>query len=49
MLDLGGLDIILEVVWLKDLGKVVMDWGEMTMNFLHHSKPVQLRGRLLMS
>lgn len=45
VLDLGGLDIILGMAWLKGLGKVVMDWNELAMNFLFHGKPVQLEGQ----
>jgi len=44
VLELGGLDLILGVAWLKGLGKVVMDWKEMTMDFLYHGEPTHLRG-----
>jgi len=44
VLELGGLDLILGVAWLKGLGKVVMDWEEMTMDFIYHGEPKHLRG-----
>lgn len=37
-LGLGGLDIILGVVWLETLGKVTMDWKDMSMVFNHRGK-----------
>lgn len=46
VLDLGSLDVMLGLYWLNELGKVVMDRGEMTMKFLHQGEPVQLRGQI---
>ncbi|RDX87046.1 hypothetical protein CR513_31543, partial [Mucuna pruriens] len=43
ILDLVDLDMILGVAWLKDLGKVVMGWKEMTMNFLLKGNLEQLK------
>lgn len=33
ILELGGIDLILGVGWSETLGKVIMDWKEMTMTF----------------
>lgn len=44
VLDLGGMDIILGVAWLRSLGKITMDYWEMTMSFLFQDRPVLLRG-----
>ncbi|CAJ2637620.1 unnamed protein product [Trifolium pratense] len=44
VLGLGGLDIVLGVSWLSTLGKVVMDWKDLTMQFNHKGEVVTLRG-----
>jgi hypothetical protein len=44
VLELGGLDVILGVSWLSTLGKVVMDWKDLTMQFLHQGEMVTLQG-----
>lgn len=44
ILDLGGVGIILGVAWLRSLGKVTMDYGEMTMSFLFQGRPMVLCG-----
>ncbi|XP_073225578.1 uncharacterized protein [Cicer arietinum] len=44
VLGLTRADLILGVVWLETLGKVIMDWKEMSMLFNHGRRPVQLRG-----
>lgn len=44
VLDLRGMDIILEVAWLQSLGKIIMDYREMTMSFTLQDKPVLLCG-----
>jgi len=46
VLELGGLDLILGVAWLKGLEKVVMDWKEMTMDFIYLVKTIHLHGLL---
>ncbi|CAJ2636500.1 unnamed protein product [Trifolium pratense] len=44
VLELGGMDMVLGVAWLSTLGKVVMDWKAMTMQFSVKDKEVQLQG-----
>ncbi|PNY13662.1 retrotransposon-related protein [Trifolium pratense] len=44
VLELGGMDMVLGVSWLSTLGKVVMDWKAMTMQFTSNDKEVQLQG-----
>lgn len=44
VLELGGLDIVLGVSWLSTLGKVIMDWKNLTMQFLHEGEMVTLQG-----
>lgn len=38
----GGIDVILGVVWLETSGTITMDWKAMFMKFVHEGKPVQL-------
>ncbi|XP_050915219.1 uncharacterized protein LOC127130207 [Lathyrus oleraceus] len=45
VLELGGVDLILGVVWLETLGKVTMDWKEMSMVFNHKGSMVKLLGQ----
>ncbi|MCH85549.1 transposon Tf2-1 polyprotein, partial [Trifolium medium] len=45
VLDLGGLDVILGVSWLSTLGKVIMDWKALSMQFWHEGRPVVLQGQ----
>ncbi|GAU45146.1 hypothetical protein TSUD_253790 [Trifolium subterraneum] len=45
VLDLGGLDVILGVSWLCTLGKVIMDWKTLNMQFVHQGKSVVLQGQ----
>lgn len=45
VLDLGGLDVVLGVSWLSTLGKVVMDWKALSMQFWHKDELVVLQGR----
>ncbi|KAI5420541.1 hypothetical protein KIW84_044369 [Lathyrus oleraceus] len=45
VLELGGMDLILGVVWLETLGKVTMDWKEMSMVFNHKGSKVKLLGQ----
>jgi len=44
VLELGGLDVILGVAWLKGFGKVMVDWKEMTMEFLYLGRTIHLQG-----
>ncbi|XP_057429427.1 uncharacterized protein LOC130722640 [Lotus japonicus] len=44
VLELGGLDMVLGVSWLSTLGKVVMDWKLLTMQFVHGNQVVKLQG-----
>lgn len=44
MFELGGVDIILGVEWLAKLGKVMLNWGEMTMVYSQEGKKVKIRG-----
>ncbi|XP_050914793.1 uncharacterized protein LOC127129699 [Lathyrus oleraceus] len=45
VLELGGVYLILGVVWLETLGKVTMDWKEMSMVFNHKGSMVKLLGQ----
>ncbi|MCH87789.1 RNA-directed DNA polymerase (Reverse transcriptase), partial [Trifolium medium] len=45
VLELGGLDMVLGVAWLSTLGKVVMDWKSMTMQFLQDNHLVKLQSQ----
>jgi uncharacterized membrane protein (Fun14 family) len=38
----GGIDVILGVVWLETSGTITMDWKAVFMKFVHEGKPVQL-------
>ncbi|PNX67467.1 retrotransposon-related protein, partial [Trifolium pratense] len=40
VLELGGMDMVLGVSWLSTLGKVVMDWKAMTMQFSSNNQEV---------
>jgi hypothetical protein len=44
VLELGGLDVVLGVSWLSTLGKVVMDWKDLTMQFLYQGDMITLQG-----
>lgn len=43
IMELGGIDLILGIKWLETLGKVVMDWKEMTMSFVKDGKQIKLK------
>ncbi|MCH81215.1 Ty3/gypsy retrotransposon protein, partial [Trifolium medium] len=45
VLELGGLDVVLGVSGLNTLGKVVMDWSTLTMQFLHNGQLVKLQSQ----
>ncbi|PNX66773.1 hypothetical protein L195_g063208, partial [Trifolium pratense] len=38
VLELRGLDMVLGVSWLSTLGKVVMDWKTLSMQFMHENQ-----------
>lgn len=42
VMELGGIDLILGIKWLETLGKVIMDWGEMTMTFVKNGELIKL-------
>ncbi|KAJ1378573.1 Aspartic peptidase, active site [Sesbania bispinosa] len=44
VLDMGGLDLILGVAWLRTLGDVTANWETMTMTFASRDKKVELHG-----
>jgi hypothetical protein len=44
VLDLGSMDMVLGVAWLSTLGRVIMDWKAMTMQFSHKGHMVKLQG-----
>ncbi|PNY16937.1 retrotransposon-related protein [Trifolium pratense] len=44
VLELGGMDMVLGVSWLSTLGKVVMDWKALTMQFSCDNRLVKLQG-----
>ncbi|MCH90563.1 peptidase aspartic active site, partial [Trifolium medium] len=45
VLELGGMDMVLGVSWLSTLGKVIMDWKAMTMQFSYDDRVVKLQGQ----
>jgi hypothetical protein len=45
VLDLGGLDVVLGVSWLCTLGKMLMDWQTLTMQFWQKGQSVTLQGQ----
>ncbi|PNY15662.1 retrotransposon-related protein [Trifolium pratense] len=45
VLELGGLDMVLGVAWLSTLGKVVMDWKTLSMQFMQGDQMVKLQGQ----
>jgi hypothetical protein len=44
LFDLGGVDIVLEVDWLRTLGDIIMNWNKHTMSFWHNKEWVTLQG-----
>ncbi|KAJ1412410.1 Aspartic peptidase domain superfamily [Sesbania bispinosa] len=44
ILDMGGLDLILGVAWLRTLGDVTRNWETMTMTFTSQDKDEELHG-----
>ena len=45
VLELGGLDVVLGVSWLSTLGKVVVDWKDLSMQFLYEGKMINLQSQ----
>ncbi|MCH82079.1 enzymatic polyprotein, partial [Trifolium medium] len=45
VLELGGLDMVMGVAWLSTLGKVVMDWKSLSMQFVYDNQLVKLQGQ----
>jgi hypothetical protein len=45
VLELGGLDVVLGMSWLSTLGKVVMDWKSLSMQFRFQGQAVKLQGQ----
>ncbi|MCI03051.1 peptidase aspartic active site, partial [Trifolium medium] len=45
VLELGGMNMVLGVAWLSTLGKVVMDWKDITMQFSYNNKLIKLQGQ----
>ncbi|KAJ0096004.1 hypothetical protein Patl1_15455 [Pistacia atlantica] len=48
VLNLGGADAVLGVQWLELLGRVIMDYKELYMEFQWHGKTVKLQGEPLL-
>lgn len=49
LFDLGGVDLILVIDWLRTLDEVTVDWGKMHMRFTQNDREVKLhRDRKLM-
>lgn len=44
LFDLGGVDFILGVQWLRTLGDVKVNWDKMQMSFVQNSECVLLQG-----
>ncbi|WVZ22625.1 hypothetical protein V8G54_001169 [Vigna mungo] len=47
VLELGDVDMILGVSWLRRFGKVTFDWEEMTLSFCWQDKYLELQGQKL--
>ncbi|KZV32717.1 hypothetical protein F511_31772, partial [Dorcoceras hygrometricum] len=44
LFELGGVDVILGVDWLRTLGEVMLDWGKMRMKFRERGRDMNCRG-----
>ena len=44
VLPICGIDVVLDVHWLKSLGPILTDYNTLTMKFVHHGKIIELRG-----
>jgi hypothetical protein len=38
LFDLGGMDLILGVDWLRTLGDIIMNWNNQSMSFWYNKK-----------
>jgi hypothetical protein len=38
LFDLGGMDLILGVDWLRTLGDIIMNWNSQSMSFWYNKK-----------
>lgn len=43
-LELGSIDLILGIKWLRTLGDTLVNWRELTMSFVAEEKKVTLKG-----
>lgn len=48
-LDLGGVDVILGMQWLKKMGYMKVDWGALTMTFQAGGNQVTIKGDLTLN
>lgn len=44
LFKLGGVELILEVEWLRKLGKVIVDWGTSTMVYRQGEGKITIKG-----
>lgn len=44
LFELGGVHLILRVIWLPSLGEIKINWRNLTMSFGHGEKEVLIRG-----
>ncbi|KZV34979.1 peroxidase 64 [Dorcoceras hygrometricum] len=44
LFELGGVDVILGIEWLRTLGKVLVDWNKMDMRFQSEGNTIELKG-----
>lgn len=42
MLPLSGVDVVLDVHWLKSLGPILTDYNTLKMKFVHHGTIIEL-------
>ena len=43
-LEIGGVDVILGMLWLYSLGVTEMDWKNLTMTFFHDNNKIIIKG-----
>jgi hypothetical protein len=43
-IDMGGCDIVLGVKWIRNLGPIIMDFKELTMQFNHEGQQYKFQG-----
>lgn len=44
LFDLGGVDMVLGIEWLRTLGDMIVNWNKQTMSFWHNKKWVTVKG-----